>query len=315
MRIDDHLSTPKLAKKPKVEPTKDTGIPGAPHVGSGPRPIVDGGIIKGAGEPTGLGLEAFPAMNSKAFQALDKNHDGVLTGTEIKNKAGDRNGDGKVTMAEFQRNRAHDRAQQDMKKLDKNHDGILSGTELKQYKDADRNGDGSVTKRELNNFLAKATGVTSEDMFNAFDGNGDAVLSGNELKKEQLERWDVDGDGKVTKEEFKTSRMEHWKEARFKDDDRNADGFLSGNEIQKDLLERLDTDKDGRVSKEEWMATPKKTVPDTPPITDGVPHVPFDPPVTKIRADDPLPGPFDDGIKPPIVTKIVADDPQPGPTV
>lgn len=92
----------------------------------------------------------------QAFNKLDKNDDGILSGNEkAKLKKFDKDGDGEITKEEHDAGRKEQwRAKMDQKfddlfeKLDVTDEGVLSGTETKKRKDWDADGDGKITKDE-----------------------------------------------------------------------------------------------------------------------------------------------------------------------
>jgi len=171
--------------------------------------------------------QAPPAV---AFERLDVNEDGVLSGLEMKAVVGrDTDGDGRVTRAEFdgdgpsrggptQGGTAADDAKL-FAERDITEDGFLSGKEVKGFESLDADGDGEVTKDEFlkgrealrtstpQPSAADAAGgveaakIRAEAMFLGLDANEDGRLSGTEFVAE-LKPYDADGDGRVTKAEF-----------------------------------------------------------------------------------------------------------------
>jgi Ca2+-binding EF-hand superfamily protein len=171
---------------------------------------------------------------SAAFEKLDVNEDGVLSGAELKSVAPrDADGDGRVTRAEFEEragggpapgNGNDAAAAADDERLfarrDITEDGVLSGTEAKGFETLDADGDREVTKAEFLRGRAAARGATpapgagadatggaaaarirAEALFLAADGNRDGRLSGTELTFD-LKTYDGDGDGRITQAEF-----------------------------------------------------------------------------------------------------------------
>lgn len=92
----------------------------------------------------------------KAFDKVDTNNDGILTGNEkAKLKKFDKDGNGEISKEEFQAGRSEAwRAKVDKKfddvfnSLDTTNEGVLSGTEMKKHQDWDADGDGKITKDE-----------------------------------------------------------------------------------------------------------------------------------------------------------------------
>jgi len=152
-----------------------------------------------------------PKMTQERFNALDTNHDGVLTAAdkpadgpaggdraEMMKKA-DANHDGKITFAELKAV-APKMTQDRFNALDANHDGVLtpedralrggkgpgqkkgaSGAEADQIKkllETDANHDGKVTYEEV---VARKPGFPKET-FARYDANGDGVLSAADIK-------------------------------------------------------------------------------------------------------------------------------------
>ncbi|MEB3187492.1 MAG: EF-hand domain-containing protein [bacterium] len=205
---------------------------------------------------TGGGQKA--DLDLRAFQRLDTNKDGKLTGSEIrKRQAGfDKNGDKVVTQEEFKMSRNGERAKATFDKGDRNKDGVLTGQEISaRVKGADENGDGVVTRGELRRFQNRGPNAVSADArFKAFDQNGDGVLTGNEAANAKWAKGlDANTDGKITLDEFKEVRARQGLEAKFKEFDQDGDGFLAGKNIQADVLAAKDSDKDGRLSLDEWL--------------------------------------------------------------
>jgi len=115
-----------------------------------------------AGAPSGGTARA--QAPAAAFERLDVNEDGVLSGAELKSVAArDADGDGRVTRAEFAgpssagptpgspmpdaAGAADD--ERLFNRRDITEDGVLSGTEVKGFESLDTDGDGEVTKAEF----------------------------------------------------------------------------------------------------------------------------------------------------------------------
>lgn len=107
------------------------------------------------------------------FNKLDRNGDGVLSGTEAKTMLSfDANGDGEVTRAEYlagQRSTpgrtaggavSREAAEARFMQLDINQDGFLSGTEMAGIESYDADGDRRIT---LDEYVAGATAGGSSD--------------------------------------------------------------------------------------------------------------------------------------------------------
>ncbi|MBM3260761.1 MAG: hypothetical protein FJY99_13645 [Candidatus Sericytochromatia bacterium] len=95
-------------------------------------------------------------MGKGGFWLRDINKDGVLTGTEtIGLKGYDKDGDGRITRAEYLKGRedearARERRKHDQEfdRIDINDDGVLTGTEARRARDFDADHDGKVTREE-----------------------------------------------------------------------------------------------------------------------------------------------------------------------
>lgn len=164
----------------------------------------------------------------------------------------DRNGDGAVSLEEFQAARASAAAER-FAELDADGDGLLTDEELATRRDGRRFGpgpgrrhgapgarldadqDGSVSLAELQ---AVHPNVTAEQ-FAEFDGDGDGALSRAELEaargelmarmRERLEAIDTDGDGAWSFAELQAVRPNLDVE-QFNRLDRNGDGLIGADE-------------------------------------------------------------------------------------
>lgn len=168
--------------------------------------------------------ELHDKLREKAFDKVDTNDDGILTGNEkAKLKQFDKDGNGEISKEEFQAGRSEAwRAKVDKKfddvfnSLDTTNEGVLSGTEMKGHKDWDADGDGKITKDE-----AKA-GWTAD-------------------RKEAVEKRLVNG-GKLA-DEFNVHKLEkHEKKEKVdKKDDKmtEAEKDRAGRQKVKDALDKL----------------------------------------------------------------------------
>jgi Ca2+-binding EF-hand superfamily protein len=185
---------------------------------------------------------ARPAFE-KLLKAGDTNNDGKIDIEEIRIlslhlqaandpkarfKAMDKDGDGKVSKAEFTGVPAN------FARFDTNKDGFLDQDEIKaipaqgsgqpgaRIMAMDKDGDGKVSRAEF-------TGIPAN--FDRFDTNKDGFLDKDEAAKgaaaglQALRDMDTNGDGKLSRDEFKGPA------ARFDQLDANKDGFISFDEI------------------------------------------------------------------------------------
>lgn len=109
----------------------------------------------------------------------------------------------------------------------------------------------------------------STDLFDFFDGNGDEVVTMDEIRATRDERFsdaDVDGDGKLSADElisaigaWHAERQAHRIANRIEQLDSDGDGLLSLDEVTaitelgrfERLFEHLDADGDGAITKSE----------------------------------------------------------------
>lgn len=215
--------------------------------------------------------------NPALFTKVDANGDGVITWNELKAyfdaggqtqpkadqtleqqfKAADKNGDGKLSPAEFPNPEL-------FKKLDTNGDGFVSWDEAKagvgpnankaaagiseqQFKTLDKNGDGNLTPDEL----------IDAALFKKLDANGDGTISWDEAKAASPKPPTAPGD--AGKPQGKSA------EDYFKELDKNGDGKVTPDEMANaELFKKVDANNDGVVTLEEMKAykpQPKATEP------------------------------------------------------
>jgi len=141
----------------------------------------------------------------------------------------DANGDGKISMDEFQNDFGVDEAELKDRMLDK------FGNVDKAMAAMDKDGDGKVSEDELVEQMTKDLGITPEnakklakDMMKKYDPNGDGEIEGDVFKKafgataqdlkdrigekmgsakDAIAKWDKDGDGCLSKQEFLDGAM------------------------------------------------------------------------------------------------------------
>ncbi len=160
----------------------------------------------------------------------------------------DANGDGVVSLEEFQAARAREAAER-FAALDTDGDGVLSQEELRARSERGRRGPGPAAMRErldtdrdgsisLAELQAVRPDVTA-DQFARFDGDGDGQLSPQELDaargalvariRERAENIDTDGDGAWSFAELQAVRP-NLDVGQFNRMDRNGDGLIGEDE-------------------------------------------------------------------------------------
>ena len=163
--------------------------------------------------------------------------------------AADTDGDGAVTLAELQEARRQVTERQ-FAELDSNGDGVLtqdemrvrragggrsSGMHARALDRLDTDGDDAISLAELQAMRPEATG----ERFAALDGNGDGLLTRDELQRlprqmrgmrqDMAARIDTDGDGAWSLAELQAVRPELDVE-RFNSLDDNGDGLIGEDE-------------------------------------------------------------------------------------
>ncbi len=217
----------------------------------------------------------FPGPEDR-FTQLDANSDGFIDAGEAPKgpprhgmmgggfiKKFDKDGDGKVSQAEFPGSADH------FKELDANGDGFIDGTETLKgppphgmmgggfIKKFDKDGDGKVSQAEF---------PGSADHFKELDANGDGFIDDTETPKGPphhgmmgggfIKKFDKDGDGKVSQAEF-PGPADHFTQL-----DANGDGYIDDTEAPKapphhgmmggGFIKKFDKDGDGKVSQAEF---------------------------------------------------------------
>jgi Ca2+-binding EF-hand superfamily protein len=159
------------------------------------------------------------------FQALDANHDGIISGAEIDNAPAalatlDQNHDGVLAIEELM----GPPGEPIVLALDLNKDGVLEANEIAQANTSlltlDRNGDGQLTREEFSPMRGGRGamqmagdaprgrgpgGPMPDPIMQALDVNQDGVMDAQEISgaSTALLRLDKNGDGKLTPDEIR----------------------------------------------------------------------------------------------------------------
>lgn len=197
------------------------------------------------------------------FQALDLDHDGILSAAEIQSAPAslrtlDRNGDGEIAPDELEPRRSDagatpDQLVQQLMQFDKNGDGILTPDELPErmqplFTRGDDNHDGKLTADEIRNMAAR-TGTPNGPR------QGPGRAGGMMRLDPVLNALDADHDGTLSAAEIAAASKN------LLTLDANHDGILSADETRmhqqspadrvNHLLDEWDTNKDGKLSRDE----------------------------------------------------------------
>ncbi len=235
-----------------------------------------------------------PEFTQEAFDALDKNDDGVLSPADLPSRPpenpeealrrllreADANDDGQVTFDEL-KTLAPEVTQEQFDALDKNDDGVLTEADIPDFPDspmewllrflakADANADGQVTFAEFQAVVPDGT----QEQFDTLDQNDDGVITREDLPKppvdplkrfiELLKEADADENGEVTFDELKAVAPDLTQE-QFDTLDKNDDGVITRNDLPQpprdprvwllDKLREADANGDGQVTFDELNA-------------------------------------------------------------
>lgn len=172
-----------------------------------------------------------------AFQALDADHDGVISAAEMKN------------------------APAALKALDKNGDGKLTQDEV-MPRFGEGRGRGGRRERGPGGEPGEATAPSADEMvqtFMAFDKNGDGKLTKDEVPERMqgiFDRADADHDGVLTADEIRKATPAAVGAGQGRREGRGGRGERP-NFIRMDpILAAIDADSDGEISAAELAAAP-----------------------------------------------------------
>ena len=214
--------------------------------------------------------------NNMRFQAMDTNHDGVITrdewrGNDRSFRNHDWNGDGRLSGDEV-RPGAQRQSRWDDRDLESSVQDEEDWT-AERFRALDHNGDGRLARNEWHagselftridrnrdNYLSPAefTGADDmdrEDRFGDLDINNDGRISRNEWHGSMavFEALDANRDGVLTRAE--AVGTETGPQDEFRSVDVNGDGYIARNEWHwnQSAFDRLDVNRDGRLARQEW---------------------------------------------------------------
>jgi Ca2+-binding EF-hand superfamily protein len=171
-------------------------------------------------------------MRSPAFQALDADHDGVISAAELAN------------------------ASASLKSLDKNGDGKLTEDEVRPQFGEGRGGRGRGGRGDE---PGETAGPSADDLVQtlmAFDKNGDGKLTKDELPERMqglFDRADTNHDGVLTPDEIRKSAQSAAPAQQGRGRGERGPSFMRMDPI----LAAIDTDSDGEISAAELAASAK----------------------------------------------------------
>jgi Ca2+-binding EF-hand superfamily protein len=155
----------------------------------------------------------FRNWTQRGFENLDRNGDGRITRAEwFYDREGfiraDRNGDGVLTRAEFLGSDVDTDREDRFDYLDTNNDGRIERSEWHGSRDTfewmDRNNDGVLSRSEM-------VGADDEqtDLFGALDRNNDNVITPSEWQwsRRSFSQQDRNGDGQLTRSELTNAEL------------------------------------------------------------------------------------------------------------
>lgn len=222
-----------------------------------------------AAMPSGLRAdEPDPPDRAAIFKQLDANHDGLITDDEMNDeqrqlfkrllRKSDRDGDGKLSEAEFLAGLTEDRPEPPSDappaaNAGNANAGFLQARPAQIFKRLDANGDG---KLDVGEFPEQARPRLAS-FIERFDADGDKALSIEELRKgQQVLRMQAGGAPSGGEPQRPLMRVL----------DRDGDGVLSKDEIASaaESLKKLDRDGDGSLSREELASAGPAAGPPAP---------------------------------------------------
>jgi Ca2+-binding EF-hand superfamily protein len=148
--------------------------------------------------------------NAAAFEERDWNHDGVLSGDELRPGARRSSRDGEASRAgeEFDPAIAATWTENAFRQTDRNRDGRITSSEwfysADYFRRADRNRDGVLTMAEFTSNSPADDRDDRADSFDSLDVDHSGTLTPNEWKwtTRSFNRYDTDGDRLITRREF-----------------------------------------------------------------------------------------------------------------
>jgi len=191
--------------------------------------------------------------SDRSFRVHDWNHDGVLSGDEVRVGAARDQADEDYNPAE--RPEFRNWTERGFANLDRNGDGRISRAEWyydrEAFLRADRNGDNFLTKAE---FLGTDVDSDREDRFDYIDANNNGRIERSEWhgSSETFEWMDRNRDGVLTRNEAVGEELEQPQDL-FASLDANRDNVITPNEWQwsRQSFVRQDRNGDGELSRGE----------------------------------------------------------------
>ena len=199
-------------------------------------------------------------VETKSFEEVDKDGDGVISQQEIT---------ASLTEMQVDSKEAEEAQQQIMQMADKDGDGVISKEELDQAKEKVVSQDPKPPVAEAaphEDTVAKDSKEDAEaSHYQLVRGTLASILSGAAkrfVETKSFEEVDKDGDGVISQQEITASLTE------MQVDSKEAE------EAQKQIMQMADKDGDGVISKEELDQAKEKVVSQDPkpPVAEAAPH-------------------------------------------